>query len=96
MCRKVLARREAKAHMNRRSRTRPLGIIPAILGREVGTLASDARGEWVTFEARKSGEVVIRHHGQLAGVLRGRRAVRFLADAKLATFCAPWNRHRVR
>ncbi|MDQ3783052.1 MAG: hypothetical protein M3349_08970 [Actinomycetota bacterium] len=36
-----------------------------------------------TFEARKSGEVVIRHHGR-AAVLRGRKAARFLADVDSA------------
>jgi hypothetical protein len=35
-----------------------------------------------TFEARKSGEVVIRHRGRVAGVLRGRQAARFLADVE--------------
>ncbi len=33
-----------------------------------------------TFETRKSGEVVIRHHGRVATILRGPAAVRFLAD----------------
>lgn len=36
-----------------------------------------------TFETRKSGEVVIRHHGRVAGVLRGRPADRFLVDAEV-------------
>ena len=35
-----------------------------------------------TFETRKSGEVVIRHHGRVATVLRGQAAARFLADAE--------------
>ena len=35
-----------------------------------------------TFETRKSGDVVIRHHGRIATVLRGRAAARFLADAE--------------
>jgi hypothetical protein len=34
-----------------------------------------------TYQTRKSGEVVIRHHGRVAAVLRGRAAARFLADA---------------
>jgi len=34
-----------------------------------------------TFEARRSGEVVIRHHGRVATILRGRKATRFLEDA---------------
>lgn len=29
---------------------------------------------------RKSGEVVITHHGRAAAVLRGRRAAKFLSD----------------
>ncbi|MEO7398139.1 MAG: hypothetical protein ABIW84_06205 [Ilumatobacteraceae bacterium] len=33
------------------------------------------------FEQRKSGEVVIRHHGRVAATLRGARAVAFLEDA---------------
>lgn len=33
-----------------------------------------------TFEQRKSGEVVIRHHGKLATTLRGKRASKFLKD----------------
>jgi hypothetical protein len=33
------------------------------------------------FEVRKSGEVVIRHFGRIATVLRGRQADRFLLDA---------------
>lgn len=33
-----------------------------------------------TFEARKSGEVVIRHHGRVATLLRGRKAETFLTD----------------
>ncbi len=35
-----------------------------------------------TFETRKSGEVVIRHHGRVATVLRGQAAARFLTDAE--------------
>lgn len=31
-----------------------------------------------TYEERKSGEVVIRHHGRLATTLRGKPAERFL------------------
>jgi len=38
----------------------------------------EARG--FTFATRKSGEVVIRHHGRVAGVLRGRLAARFLVE----------------
>ena len=34
-----------------------------------------------TFERRKAGEVVIRHHGSLATTLRGRSADRFLEEA---------------
>jgi hypothetical protein len=37
-----------------------------------------------TFEARKSGEVVIRHVGSVAAVLRGERAARFLTEATTA------------
>lgn len=33
-----------------------------------------------TFEARKSGDVVIRHHGLVATTLRGRQARAFLAS----------------
>jgi hypothetical protein len=33
-----------------------------------------------TFEARKSGEVVIRHRGRVAATLRGRKAVAFLEE----------------
>lgn len=35
-----------------------------------------------TFETRESGEVVIRHHGRIATVLRGQAADRFLADSE--------------
>jgi hypothetical protein len=35
-----------------------------------------------TFETRKSGEVVIRHHGRIGTTLRGQAAARFLADAE--------------
>ena len=37
-----------------------------------------------TFEIRKSGEVVIRHVGSVAAVLRGKPAARFLAEAATA------------
>jgi hypothetical protein len=37
-----------------------------------------------TFEVRKSGEVVIRHFGRMAVVLRGRPATRFLTEAETA------------
>jgi hypothetical protein len=37
-----------------------------------------------TFEARKSGEVVIRHFGRVAVVLRRRPAARFLTEAESA------------
>jgi hypothetical protein len=49
--------------------------------------ASGADCRWMsapigfTFEVRKSGDVVIRHHDRVATVLRGRAAARFLADA---------------
>jgi hypothetical protein len=33
------------------------------------------------YRARKSGEVEIRHHGRLAGILRGMEAAEFLAEA---------------
>lgn len=33
-----------------------------------------------TFEVRKSGEVVIRHHGRVAATLRGRRAADFIDE----------------
>lgn len=33
-----------------------------------------------TFEQRKSGEIVIRHHGKLATTLRGKAASKFLVD----------------
>ncbi len=33
-----------------------------------------------TYSARKSGDVVISHHGRQAAVLRGKRARKFLAD----------------
>jgi hypothetical protein len=39
-----------------------------------------AEAEGFTFEVRKSGEIVIRHHGRLAAVLRGRTADRFLTE----------------
>ena len=35
-----------------------------------------------TFDVRKSGEVVIKHFGRVASVLRGKRAYRFIADAE--------------
>jgi hypothetical protein len=38
--------------------------------------------EGFTFETRKSGDVVIRHFGRLATVLRGKQALRFVADAE--------------
>jgi hypothetical protein len=41
-----------------------------------------ANAEGFTYEARKSGDVVIRHHGRVAAVLRGQRAARFLADTR--------------
>lgn len=34
------------------------------------------------FDVRKSGEVVIRHHGRLAATLRGKEAERFVAQAQ--------------
>lgn len=37
-----------------------------------------------TFETRKSGDVVIRHHGRSAATLRGRAAARFLEQATSA------------
>lgn len=39
-----------------------------------------ARPEGFTFEHRKSGEVVIRHHGRVAAALRGKKAEKFLRD----------------
>ena len=39
-----------------------------------------ASPEGFTFEVRKSGDVVIRHHGRLATTLRGARATAFVAD----------------
>jgi hypothetical protein len=33
-----------------------------------------------TYEHRKSGEIVIRHHGKPAATLRGRAASKFLSD----------------
>ena len=36
-----------------------------------------------TFEPRRSGEVVIRHHGRVAAVLRGKKAATFLADVEV-------------
>lgn len=39
-----------------------------------------AQPDGFTFEQRKSGEVVIRHHGQIAATLRGKRAAKFLQD----------------
>jgi hypothetical protein len=44
-----------------------------------------AEAQGFTFEARKSGEVVIRHHGRLTAVLRGRTAARFLAEVEAGT-----------
>jgi hypothetical protein len=38
--------------------------------------------EGFTFEVRKSGDVVIRHFGRLATVLRGDQALRLVADAE--------------
>lgn len=35
-----------------------------------------------TFATRRSGEVVIRHHGRIAATLRGRAAAGSLADAE--------------
>jgi hypothetical protein len=37
-----------------------------------------------TFEVRKSGDVVIRHFGRVAVVLRGRRAARFVTESETA------------
>jgi hypothetical protein len=34
-----------------------------------------------TFEERSNGEVVIRHHGRVATILRGRKAALFLDEA---------------
>jgi hypothetical protein len=34
-----------------------------------------------TFEPRSNGEVVIRHHGRVATILRGRKAASFLVEA---------------
>ena len=39
-----------------------------------------ARPEGFTFIVRKNGDVVIRHHGQVATTLRRARAAAFLAD----------------
>ena len=36
--------------------------------------------EGFTFTVRKNGDVVIRHHGQIAATLRGARAAGFIAD----------------
>jgi len=36
--------------------------------------------EGFTFEIRKSGDVVIRHFGRLATVLRGKQAQRFVSE----------------
>lgn len=33
-----------------------------------------------TYEVRRSGEIVIRHHGRVAANLRGRAATKFLSD----------------
>jgi len=41
-----------------------------------------ARPEGFTFEHRKSGEVVIRHHGRIAATLRGKKAEKFLRDVE--------------
>lgn len=38
--------------------------------------------EGFSFEQRKSGEVVIRHHGRLAATLRGKKAEKFLREVK--------------
>lgn len=35
-----------------------------------------------TYEERKNGDVVIRHHGRVASILRGRKAIMFLDDAR--------------
>ena len=43
-----------------------------------------AAADGFTFEVRKSGEVVIRHFGRVAAVLRGKPAVRFLTEAETA------------
>ena len=39
-----------------------------------------AKPEGFRYERRKSGEIVISHHGRMAVVLRGRRADRFAAN----------------
>lgn len=41
-----------------------------------------AAAEGFTYETRRAGEVVIRHRGRIATVLRGRAATRFLADTE--------------
>lgn len=41
-----------------------------------------AKPEGFTYEKRKSGDVVIHHLGRLAVTLRGRKAVKFLADVR--------------
>ncbi|WP_461104300.1 hypothetical protein [Tessaracoccus terricola] len=38
--------------------------------------------EGFAYSVRKDGTVVITHHGRQAGLLRGRRAADFLADAE--------------
>lgn len=48
----------------------------------VGTVLASrpmAQAEGFVFEARQSGEVVVRHHGRIASTLRGGRAEAFLA-----------------
>lgn len=40
-----------------------------------------ANPQGFTFDVRKSGDVVIKHFGRLATVLRGVQAQRFIADA---------------
>ncbi|MFD4373190.1 hypothetical protein [Streptomyces sp. NPDC058486] len=39
------------------------------------------RPQGFSYEERKDGSVVLTHHGRAAGVLRGARAAKFLAEA---------------
>jgi hypothetical protein len=43
-------------------------------------MGSVGSAEGFTYLVRKNGDVVIRHHGQVATTLRGRRAAAFVSD----------------